>query len=159
MPGADNGAPEAVASDQLNRSRSCASAASAALHVLIVDNETRFVEMLRGLLEIDGHRVLSACDPAAALALAEKEKLDVAIVDLSMPMMNGWKLAEELRRLQSDLGIILCTGWGREIADASLQRSRVDIVLEKPFRLRDLREALQAVYQIVECRNANTDCV
>ncbi len=159
MPGADNGVPDAVSNGQLNSSDSCPAAASAALHVLVVDNETRFVDMLRGLLEIDGHRVVSACDPAAALGLAEKERLDVAIVDLSMPTMNGWKLAEELRRRQSDLGIILCTGWGREIADASLQRSRVDIVLEKPFRLRDLREALQAVHQMVECRNEDKNCV
>ncbi len=152
MSGAENSAPDALDAHQLNRSCSQTTSHGNALHVLIVDNETRFVEMLRGLLEIDGHQVVSACDPSTAIALAEQERLDVAIIDLSMPTMNGWRLAEELRRRQSNVGIILCTGWGREIADASDERSRVDVILEKPFRLRDLREALQEAYQLVAAR-------
>ena len=126
---------------------------NAGLRVLIVDNEVRFVEMLKGLLEIDGHGVICAFEPAAAISIADQEHLDVAIVDLSMPQMNGWQLAEELRRRQPDLGIILCTGWGREIADAASERNRVDVVLAKPFRLTDLREALQETYQRVTCRH------
>jgi CheY-like chemotaxis protein len=157
MSGAEKSAPDACDTHQLNRSCSQTTLPGLALHVLIVDNETRFVEMLRGLLEIDGHQVVSACDPSTAISLAEHERLDVAIVDLSMPTMNGWRLAEELRRRQADVGIILCTGWGREIADASDERSRVDVILEKPFRLRDLREALQEAYQLVTGRHRSKE--
>ncbi|MGH2459280.1 MAG: response regulator [Chloroflexota bacterium] len=115
--------------------------ADAGLRILVVDNEVRFTAMLRSLLEVDGHRVVAAFDPREAIAVVERESLDVAIVDLSMPVMNGWKLAEQLRRRQPGLAIVLCTGWGDYTTDAD-QRAQVDVILAKPFRLNDLRRAI-----------------
>jgi CheY-like chemotaxis protein len=124
----------------------------AVLRVLVVDNEIRFITMIRGLLDLDGHWVVTASESRTAIAVAEGDPLDVAILDLSMPGMNGWQLAEELRRRQPALGIVLCTGWGRELAEASIERQRVDFVLAKPFRLADLRLALREAYRLSRCR-------
>ncbi|HVC35426.1 MAG TPA: response regulator [Chloroflexota bacterium] len=124
--------------------------------ILVVDNEPRFVAMLRGMLEIDGHHVVCAAEPEAAIALVGQARLDVAIVDLTMPAMSGWKLADALRTRQPDLGIILCTGWGHEITAAAVDRGEVDAVLAKPFRLRDLRQVLQTAHDATVRRQAAT---
>jgi len=121
----------------------------------VVDNEARFTLMLRSLLEVDGHRVVAAFDPREAISVVERERLDVAIVDLSMPVMNGWKLAEQLRQRQPDLAIVLCTGWGDCTSDAC-ERGQIDVILAKPFRLNDLRHALVAAIDATGQRRSPT---
>ncbi|SRR5579883_3070710 len=127
--------------------------ARTALRVLVVDNDIRFTVMLRSLLEVDGHRVVLAYDPREAVAMVEREMLDVAIVDLSMPVMNGWKLAEQLRLRRPKLAIVLCTGWG-VCSDEASHRDQVDAILAKPFRLHDLRSALERAIAATDRRRA-----
>ena len=64
--------------------------------VLVVDDEASIRLLCRVNLEADGMEVLEATDGAAGLQLAGEEQPDVVLLDLMMPRLNGWELAERL---------------------------------------------------------------
>src|SRR5438874_900947 len=66
--------------------------------VLVVDDEPDIVDVLRGVLELHGYRVLTAADGNAGLALAEREAPDLLILDMVMPVRSGLNVLEKLRR-------------------------------------------------------------
>ena len=86
------------------------------IRVLLTDDDAEQRRLIRFWLEwADASvRVLEAENGQQALRIAIRERLDVAIVDLQMPVMDGMRLTAELRRLpcQADLPIIVCTGFG-----------------------------------------------
>ena len=66
-------------------------------HVLVVDDNVDAAEMLAALIETRGHRVSIAHDGPHALELARTRVLDVVLLDIEMPVMNGYEVARALR--------------------------------------------------------------
>lgn len=83
--------------------------------VLLADDNADAVESLAMLLGLDGHEVRWATDGESALRLADEMRPDVAIVDIGMPGMNGYAVAEALRQRPwaRELTLIALTGWGK----------------------------------------------
>jgi DNA-binding NarL/FixJ family response regulator len=77
--------------------------------IAIVDDHTLFVEAIKKLLESEAHVVGTYDDPHAFLADARQLKLDVAILDMSMPLMNGLDLARELHEREPRVRVIFLT--------------------------------------------------
>ena len=59
--------------------------------ILIADDEEKIRELLRLYLEKDGYQVLEAADGQSALSLLEKEQIDMALLDVMMPGMDGYQ--------------------------------------------------------------------
>lgn len=110
--------------------------------ILVVDDDSRLVEMMANWLQIDDYGATTTTDPLAALALAEQRGFDLAIVDITFPTMSGWDLIANLKRLQPHLKVIVWTGWDQSSFAASPAHSLVDGLLPKPSRLADLRRVL-----------------
>ena len=91
--------------------------------VLIVDDNIDAAEMLEELLEVMGHEVEMATDPIAALDVAARFVPDVAVLDIGLPVIDGYELAARLRALPGLSGsrLIALTGYGQE---HDRQRSR-----------------------------------
>jgi DNA-binding NarL/FixJ family response regulator len=78
--------------------------------VLIADDHQIFRQGLRGILERAGHEVVGeAADGREALTLAQRLAPDIAILDLSMPLLNGLDVADQLRRTAPNVKTILLT--------------------------------------------------
>ena len=78
--------------------------------ILLADDHQLFRQGLRGLLEKAGHEVVGeAADGRAALALAQSLQPDIAVLDLSMPLLNGLDAAAEMKRLVPRTKVILLT--------------------------------------------------
>jgi CheY-like chemotaxis protein len=92
-----------------------ASAASQSRKILVVDDNVDAAEMLRGLLDLAGYTTTVATDPVQALELAAGFKPDVVILDIELPVMNGYELVHRLRSLQALAGslFIALTGYGQ----------------------------------------------
>jgi CheY-like chemotaxis protein len=73
--------------------------------VLIVDDDAAVREGLREFLEAEGYRTFSAAHGREALAVLEDELPSLILVDLEMPVMDGWKLLEALQCYQELAGI------------------------------------------------------
>jgi PAS domain S-box-containing protein len=121
--------------------------APARLRVLLVDDDPLLLRSLHDALSSDGHDVTAANGGQAGIdafqaGLGEQDgAFNVVISDLGMPHVDGRKLAEAVKRMSPATPVILLTGWGRRLMSGGEVPPHVDIVLSKPPKLRELREA------------------
>jgi DNA-binding NtrC family response regulator len=113
--------------------------------VLLVDDERMLRRVLRRGLAQAGFEVVEACDGRAALELLRRERFDLVVSDVQMPVMDGLELLEALPTVQSDVPVVLMSGSLdlRENDDAR-HLGAFDF-LKKPFGLTELQQiALRA---------------
>ncbi len=87
-----------------------------ARRIMVVDDNVDAAEVLAAMLELDGHQVCVAHSGTEALRAAAEFHPDVAFLDIGMPGMNGYEVAEALRRLPAmeHLRLVALTGWGAQ---------------------------------------------
>lgn len=124
------------------------------IHVLIVEDNVDNRDMMQFLLERAGYTVSTAETGKEALAIAHREKPDVILMDLSMPEMDGWTAARELRKdpLLVDVPLIAVTahtlpGDRRRVLDSGF-----DSYMSKPINVR-MFDAMVA--QVIEEKKQN----
>lgn len=66
--------------------------------VLVIDDEPAIADVLRMLLEFRGHEVLTADDGSRGFATARRQSPDVIVLDLMMPVMDGWEFREHQKK-------------------------------------------------------------
>lgn len=112
--------------------------------ILVVDDEPAFREMIKLVLEDDGHEVLAASNGVEALKTLRTRAGDLSLVvlDLHMPGLDGLAVLEELQDFAPTLPVLVTTGY----ADAAEKETAISrgagVVLEKPYRVNDLKAAL-----------------
>lgn len=109
--------------------------------VLVVDDEEAIRETLRLALEGEGYRVVEAREGAEALRRAAQAQLDVILLDMRMPGMDGWAFVHEYRRRAGRGAPIVCmtAAWD---ADWRAWDVAADGVLPKPFELDELLQVV-----------------
>jgi len=115
------------------------------LHVLCIDDEPLQCELVKELLERDGHRVQTAADGESGVtafrtAIGQKQPFDVVITDLGMPYVDGREVARIIKQGSPETPVIMLTGWGEFISDDETDLDDFDEILNKPPRLREMRE-------------------
>jgi CheY-like chemotaxis protein len=114
---------------------------------LVADDEPAFGEMVRLILEEDGHRVKLASNGIEALRTIQEEhgNLSLVILDLRMPGLDGLGVLDELREIAPHLPVLVTTGYAgpEEKAQALARGARK--ILEKPYRVAELRAALEEI--------------
>jgi two-component system, cell cycle sensor histidine kinase and response regulator CckA len=112
------------------------------LRILLVDDETRLLELLGGALEDEGHTVHLASDGMEALEVVRRTGLrpDLLVSDVSMPRLGGRQLAERLRERWSELPVLLVSGHEDAAREARLDTRTV--LLAKPFTSAELVSAI-----------------
>jgi DNA-binding NtrC family response regulator len=112
--------------------------------VLIVDDDPQILRLLRAMLGPQNVKVLSAPLPSDALRICGEETVDVLISDISMPEMDGNKLAERVLKLNPRVKVLLISG---AVEEAPPVKGRQVRFLKKPFfpaeLVRLLREMLE----------------
>ncbi|MGH8017462.1 MAG: hybrid sensor histidine kinase/response regulator [Opitutaceae bacterium] len=112
------------------------------LHILLVDDEDLFLEVVSENLLGMGHSVDCFTDPTAALETFYKQRYDLVITDRAMPGMTGDQLAMRVREYQPSLPVVLLTGFGSIIKQSGEQPPNISEVLPKPLSQQMLREML-----------------
>ena len=117
------------------------------LRLLVVDDDPVLLRTLRDTLEADGHVVITASGGQEGIDLFRKsvnanQPFSAVITDLGMPYVDGRQVASALKRMSSSTPVIMLTGWGQRLVAEGDIPANVDMVLNKPPKLRDLREAL-----------------
>ena len=130
------------------KSKHQAGAAGEPAHVgggtaLVVDDEAHVRRILSRMLERLDFRVTEAASAHEALEIFREHAPDIEVVllDIRMPDMNGWECLRELRAIRDDVAVIVCSGHapggpGARPAEPGLA------FLAKPFRIAALRETL-----------------
>jgi signal transduction histidine kinase/CheY-like chemotaxis protein/HAMP domain-containing protein len=122
------------------------SAAPPPMRILCIDDEPLLRELMKGLLESDGHTVQVADSGQSGIdafrAARNHRPFDVIITDLGMPFLDGRQVARILKTESPGTPVLMLTGWGAFMkADGDLP-AHVDGVLSKPPRSKELRETL-----------------
>ncbi len=103
--------------------------------ILLADDEDHLRTLVRTTLDQPGYRILESEDGAAALALAQRERPDLVVLDWMMPNMTGIEVMTALRRdrATADIPIILLTAKGQRADVAQALASGATAYLAKPF--------------------------
>jgi len=102
--------------------------------ILVIDDEEVMREILEALLAREGHRVRLAATAEEGLELARSLPFDAAIVDVMLPGMDGITALDELKRINSDLPVVMITAFASvENAIVAMKRGAFDYIT-KPFK-------------------------
>lgn len=107
---------------------------------LVVDDEIAILELARSALEKLGFEVLAASNAQAALEMVREWEgpLELMLIDVVMPDVNGPELAERVRELHPEAKLIFTSGYGLGASVALRQRETEALYLTKPFGIEQL---------------------
>jgi CheY-like chemotaxis protein len=116
--------------------------------LLVVDDNKDAAESMSMLLEMWGHDVAYACDGPSALETAEQWQPQAVFLDIGLPGMDGYEVAERLRELPhaKDAVLIAITGYGQEDDRVRSRRAGIDHHLVKPVAPDALRSLIDSLH-------------
>ena len=114
-----------------------------AANILVVDDESRVRFTIKSILERAGHRVLQASSGAEALSHLERDQIDVALIDVMMPQMDGLELLKRVRARWPQVAVILITAYPSIPSTVSAMKLGAFHYLEKTFTQETLLETIQ----------------
>jgi two-component system KDP operon response regulator KdpE len=124
--------------------------------VLVVEDEDAIRKFVTSVLRSAGYEVMSAPDGEHGLAIAEDEPLDLVVLDLMMPGMDGMQVCQRLREEQ-DISIIVLSAKGEETDKVEALNAGADDYLTKPFGVPELLARVQAVLRRSQRRGSAND--
>ena len=114
------------------------------MHLLLVDDDESILQLVSIHLKNAGYTVTKASEATAALAFLQNETFHLAIVDVMMPGMDGFQLANILTK-EHDVPVILLTAKGQlEDKEKGFEQG-IDDYIVKPFETKELLYRVQAV--------------
>jgi two-component system response regulator CpxR len=118
------------------------------LKILIADDEKELLDVLRELLELDGHNVTVAYDGEKALQICKENKFDIVFADISMPGMDGIDLTKELLVLDKEAKVAVITGLIGTVEVKLALSAGAKGFLKKPFTKRELDQTIKEILKI-----------
>jgi len=116
-----------------------------AVRVLVVDDDPAICDYMETFLAKDGFEVTSETDPTQVEQEVKHGGYHLVVLDLMMPKMDGIELLERIRKIDSDIAVVIFTGFpSLETAVQSIKLDAVDY-LKKPFNPDEFREVLDRV--------------
>ena len=115
-------------------------------YILVVDDESRMRKLLRDFLSAKGYQILEAEDGEKALQVFEQnsEKIDLILLDVMMPKLDGWSVLRQIRQT-SQIPIIMLTARGEEQDELFGFELGVDEYISKPFSPKILVARVEAI--------------
>ena len=115
--------------------------------ILVVDDETEIVELLRDILTAEGYVVDAAPTAEAALQLIRENIYDAALLDFNLPDLDGVMLHRQIRQMDAELAAraIFMSGLLQSDANLGYYMSQSGGFLAKPFDIRDVLSQIRTV--------------
>jgi CheY-like chemotaxis protein len=110
--------------------------------ILLIDDNKELRDIISEILVAKGHRVSEAEDGIQAVDVFEKGEFDLVFVNLSLPELSGWEVIQRIKQKDSEVKVVLLTGWGAQIDFEEAREKRVDFLIPKPFKAEDLLTVL-----------------
>ncbi|HEY9404824.1 MAG TPA: ATP-binding protein [Pyrinomonadaceae bacterium] len=105
---------------------------------LVVDDEEYVRDLLRDILEKEGHEVTTAASGREALVLYDETRFAAVLMDVGLPGMSGWELARAIRERDEHTPLAIVTGWGEAVGSNAQKEAGVDWVVAKPFTVEQI---------------------
>ena len=115
-----------------------------AISVLIVEDDRNIAELLQMYLEKEGYTVTTAFDGGQGLAKFRSANPNLVLLDVMMPVMDGWAVCKAIRA-ESQVPIIMLTAKGETEDKVTGLKSGADDYITKPFEMREVLARIEAV--------------
>lgn len=119
-------------------------------HILIVEDELRLAEILQKQLQESGYKADVANDGYVGKRMMENSDFDLIILDIGLPLMNGYELCKEIRKTNSKIPIIMLTAFGTQENKLIGFEAGADDYVLKPV---DFRELLARINVFMKRKN------
>ena len=113
-------------------------------NILIIDDEDIIREMLRDILEPEGHTIIEAENGHQGLEKYDPTTIELVITDIMMPEKDGFETIKELKQIKDDIKIIALTGYGLHNLPVAFDLG-AGRVYEKPIKPKDLKQAVASL--------------
>lgn len=117
------------------------------INILIVDDEEELLNSIKKTLEVREFNVTAVNRGEKAIQAARENPIDIALVDLKMPGLDGEETLKELKKEHKWMEIVILTGHGSVNSAVECTKSGAYKYLQKPCELDELLEALKDAYQ------------
>ncbi len=116
-------------------------------HILLVDDELPIAKMGSRMLTTLGYAVTTQTDSLAALNRFKSgpDDFDLIITDMTMPNLTGDRLAMEIKKIRSDIPVVLCTGFSKRVSIEAIQTMGIDAMFFKPILHANLAKNVRQV--------------
>lgn len=112
--------------------------------ILVVDDEKNICELLKLYLEKEGYEVTCAADGAEALAVFADDSFDLVVLDIMLPVKDGWEVCREIRK-SSNVPIIMLSAKGETFDKVLGLELGADDYVTKPFETKELVARIKSV--------------
>lgn len=114
--------------------------------VLFVDDEASIARIGYQFLNRLGYQVTKTTSSMEALDLfrSKPNDFDVVVSDMTMPEMTGDMLVQEVKKIRSDIAVVLCTGYSKRLSQKAIQDLGIKGVVAKPYNKSDLGQAIRS---------------
>lgn len=115
--------------------------------VLVIDDDESIVEMIKMGLEADGMRVYGAGDGAEGIEVLNREQIDVVVLDIMMPRVDGWMALMEIRNnpATADLPVVMLSAKTQDLAKILAFKQGVQQYVTKPFNILELSARVESL--------------
>jgi CheY-like chemotaxis protein len=115
--------------------------------ILIIDDEDLVLEVGRKFLKFMGYNVLTARDGEAALEMyqAQQEKIDLVLLDLVMPRMEGGEVLNRLKQITPGVKILISSGYGVNGEVSKILEQGAQGFIQKPFDMKELSQIVRSI--------------
>jgi len=117
------------------------------IHVLVMDDDPEVIEMIRMGLSADGMVVVGAPDGSEGLELLDRERVDVVVLDIMMPEVDGWMALMEIRSnpATAQIPVIILTAKTQDQAKILAFRQGAQQYVTKPFNIAELSARIEGL--------------
>jgi len=115
--------------------------------ILLVDDEDMIIQVGQDMIESLGYEILTAKNGKEAVEIYEKniEKIDMVILDIIMPVMDGGETYDKLKKINPDIKVLLSSGYGINGQATEILDRGCNGFIQKPFNMRALSKKIRDI--------------
>ena len=115
--------------------------------ILLIDDEDLVLEVGQKFLTFMGYRVLTARDSEEAIEVyrSHREKIDLVILDLVMPKMEGGEVFKRLKQISTDVKVLVASGYGIAGKASQILEQGACGFIQKPYDMRELSKSIRSI--------------
>jgi len=120
--------------------------------ILLVEDDPNLCMVLEDYLEMTGYEIISSADGEDGLSIFKKNRFDICVFDVMMPKKDGFSLASEVRKLNTDIPIVFLTA--KSLKEDRIKGFQVgcDDYITKPFSTEELNYRIKAILKRTSSR-------
>jgi two-component system response regulator (stage 0 sporulation protein F) len=115
--------------------------------ILVVDDEENAREGLSKILSKEGYKVETAANGKEAIDSLKRQRYDLVITDMRMPLMDGFEVLREIKKMDENIGVIMITAYGEVESYLEAMNMGAFEYINKPVRVNELKRVIAKVLE------------